>query len=189
MGLDWSEVDAEAEALEHAISARLEQAIADYLGEPLEDPHGHLIPTREGKLARRELRPLHICQPGERVVIREVQDDRPERLRRWSDLGLRPGALVTMVSRQPLDGTFHVQVGDQVAVLGTEGLAGLLVEPAASARRPAPPAKSRGENAKLTKTGRIASLSQPASQLRFLASSHPAIWKCGGPTEKLPFAP
>jgi DtxR family Mn-dependent transcriptional regulator len=134
LGLDWSEVDAEAEALEHAISARLEQAIADYLGEPLEDPHGHPIPSREGKLARRDLRPLHSCQPGERVVIREVQDDRPERLRRWSDLGLRPGALVTLVSRQPLDGTFHVRLGDQVTVLGTEGLAGLLVEPADSAR-------------------------------------------------------
>ncbi|MCS7272223.1 MAG: metal-dependent transcriptional regulator, partial [Gemmataceae bacterium] len=36
LGLDWSEVDAEAEALEHAISPRLERALADYLGEPLE---------------------------------------------------------------------------------------------------------------------------------------------------------
>jgi DtxR family Mn-dependent transcriptional regulator len=153
LGLDWSEVDAEAEALEHAMSARLEQAIAEYLGEPLEDPHGHPIPTREGKLVRRDLRPLHSFQPGEQVVIREVQDDRPERLRRWSDLGLRPGAPVTLVSREPLDGTFHVQVGDRVFVLGTEGLAGLLVEPVASgrpgraaARRPrktATPAKNR----------------------------------------------
>jgi DtxR family Mn-dependent transcriptional regulator len=31
LGLDWSEVDAEAEALEHAISPRLEQAIARHL--------------------------------------------------------------------------------------------------------------------------------------------------------------
>ena len=46
LGLDWSEVDAEAEALEHAISPRLEQAIADHLGEPLEDPHGHPIPSQ-----------------------------------------------------------------------------------------------------------------------------------------------
>src|SRR5437667_3222640 len=54
LGLDWSEVDAEAEALEHAISPRLEQAIAAHLGEPLEDPHGHPIPTREGTLTRRQ---------------------------------------------------------------------------------------------------------------------------------------
>src|SRR5262249_14237706 len=32
LGLDWSEVDAEAEALEHAISPRLEQALAAHLG-------------------------------------------------------------------------------------------------------------------------------------------------------------
>lgn len=133
LGLDWSEVDAEAEALEHAISARLEQAIAEHLGEPLEDPHGHLIPTREGKLARRNLRPLHTFQPGDQVIIREVQDDRPERLRRWSDLGLLPGAKLTLVSREPLDGTFCIRVGKQVVVLGTEGLSGLLVEPLVSA--------------------------------------------------------
>src|SRR5438876_5993811 len=72
LGLDWSEVDAEAEALEHSISPRLEQAIARHLNEPLEDPHGHPIPTREGDLARRNLRPLHSFQVGQRLVIRAV---------------------------------------------------------------------------------------------------------------------
>jgi DtxR family Mn-dependent transcriptional regulator len=128
LGLDWSEVDAEAEALEHAISPRLEQAIADYLGEPCEDPHGHPIPTREGELARRDLRPLHSFPAGQCVVIREVQDDHPARLRRWSDLGLRPGAAVTLLRHQVLDGTFDVQVGDRVVTLAAEGLAGLLAE-------------------------------------------------------------
>ncbi|HEV8062932.1 MAG TPA: metal-dependent transcriptional regulator [Gemmataceae bacterium] len=128
LGLDWSEVDAEADALEHAISPRLEQAIADHLGEPLEDPHGHLIPTREGELARRHLRPLQSFQAGQRVVIREVQDDHPERLRRWSDLGLLPGANVTLLRHQVLDGIFELQVGNQVITLAAEGLAGLFGE-------------------------------------------------------------
>src|ERR1700676_708035 len=74
LGVDWSEVDVEAEALEHAISPRLEQAIAAHLGEPVEDPHGHLIPTPEGQLARRQLLPLHQGRAGQRIVIREVQD-------------------------------------------------------------------------------------------------------------------
>jgi DtxR family Mn-dependent transcriptional regulator len=128
LGLDWSEVDAEAEALEHAISPRLEQAIADYLGQPLEDPHGHPIPTREGEMARRDLRPLHSFAAGQRVIIREVQDDHPERLRRWSDLGLVPGAAVTLLRHNVLDGTFEVQVGEHVCTLAAEGLAGLLAE-------------------------------------------------------------
>src|SRR6059036_2258451 len=81
LGLDWSEVDAEADALEHAISPRLEEALARHLGEPLEDPHGHPIPTAHGDLEQRDLKPLHQFRPGQRVVIREVQDDNPDRLR------------------------------------------------------------------------------------------------------------
>jgi DtxR family Mn-dependent transcriptional regulator len=128
LGLDWSEVDAEAEALEHAISPRLEQAIAAHLGEPLEDPHGHPIPTREGAMARRQLQPLNTFRAGQRALIREVQDDSPERLRRWQALGLTPGAVVHFVRYQPLDDLFEVQVGDRVVPLGSEGLAGLLGE-------------------------------------------------------------
>ena len=131
LGLDWSEVDAEAEALEHAISPRLEQALAAHLGEPLEDPHGHPIPTREGALAQRELQPLCSFQPGQRVLIREAQDDNPERLRRWQALGLTPGAVVVIVSYQPLDDLFQVQVGGGLIPLGSEGLAGLRGEPVA----------------------------------------------------------
>lgn len=128
LGLDWSEVDAEAEALEHAISPRLEAAIATHLGEPVEDPHGHPIPTREGTLERRNLKKLSEFRPGQRVVIREVKDDSPERLRRWQTLGLTPGATVLIVSHQPLDDLFEVQVGSQKVPLGSEGLVGLLGE-------------------------------------------------------------
>lgn len=125
LGLDWSEVDAEAEALEHAISPRLEQALAAHLGEPLEDPHGHPIPTREGELTQRELQRLSHFRPGQTVRIREVQDDNPDRLRRWQTLGLTPGATVHILSYQPLDDLFEVRVGDRVIHMGSEGLAGL----------------------------------------------------------------
>src|SRR5271166_5029186 len=94
LGLDWSEVDVEAEALEHAISPRLEQAIAAHLGEPLEDPHGHPIPTSEGTIAQRNLQPLNAFRAGQSVLIREAEDENPERLRRWQTLGLTPGVTV-----------------------------------------------------------------------------------------------
>jgi DtxR family transcriptional regulator, Mn-dependent transcriptional regulator len=131
LGLDWSEVDAEAEALEHAISPRLEQALAAYLGEPGEDPHGHPIPTPEGRLTQRDLQRLCDFRAGQAVVIREAQDDNPDRLRRWRELGLTPGARVRILSFQPLDNLFEVQVGDDVVRLGPEALAGLRGELAA----------------------------------------------------------
>jgi DtxR family Mn-dependent transcriptional regulator len=135
LGLDWSEVDAEAEALEHAISPRLEQAIAAHLGEPGEDPHGHPIPTREGALARRDLKPLTSFRAGESALIREARDDSPERLRRWQALGLMPGATVHFLRHQPLDDLYEIQVGDRVVPMGSEGLAGLMGEAVA---RPGP---------------------------------------------------
>lgn len=128
LGLDWSEVDAEAEALEHAISPRLEQAIAAHLGEPLEDPHGHPIPQSDGSLAVRDLRPLDTFQPGQRVLIREVKDDNPARLRHWQSLGLMPGVTVFFLRHQPLDDLYELEIGGRVIPVGSEGLVGLLGE-------------------------------------------------------------
>jgi DtxR family Mn-dependent transcriptional regulator len=125
LGLDWSEVDSEAEALEHAISPRLEQALAAYLNEPDEDPHGHPIPTREGRLLERKLQRLCDLRTGERAVIREAQDDNSQRLRRWQELGLVPGAAVFVLNYEPLDNLFEIDVGGTVVRLGPEALAGL----------------------------------------------------------------
>ena len=125
LGLDWSEVDVEAESLEHAISPRLEQAIAAHLNEPLEDPHGHPIPSATGELQHRELQRLNEFRAGQVVLVREAQDDNPDRLRRWRDLGLTPGTTIRIVSYQPLDDLFEVEVGGEVIRLGSEGLAGL----------------------------------------------------------------
>jgi len=141
LGLDWSEVDAEAEALEHAISPRLEQAIAAHLGEPVEDPHGHLIPTRDGVLAARQLQPLASFHEGDRLVIREVQDDAPERLRRWQELGLVPGTVVVIRRYQQLDSLFELEIGERQLSLGREGLLGLLAEPVTEAGEGAAVAK------------------------------------------------
>jgi DtxR family Mn-dependent transcriptional regulator len=131
--LDWSEVDAEAEALEHAISPRLEQALADYLGEPHEDPHGHPIPSRTGELKARKLKRLSECRAGETVVVREAQDDNPNRLRHWRAQGLTPGARVHILAYQELDDLFEVEVDGKLVRLGSEGLAGLHGEPAPAA--------------------------------------------------------
>lgn len=132
--LDWSEVDAEAEALEHAISPRLEKAIADYLGEPGEDPHGHPIPSAEGTLATSTARPMTSFHPGDVILIREVPDDEPMRLRRWQELGLKPGATAKLLSYQPLDDVYEFEVDGQLIRIGQEGLAGVLGQTQAAHR-------------------------------------------------------
>jgi len=132
LGLDWSEVDAEAEALEHVVSPRLEQALAECLGNPTEDPHGHPIPTREGVLEQRHFQPLCAFRPGQWVLIREADDNDPDWLRHWKALGLLPGTTVLFLSYQPLDGVFELQVGTNIVAMRSAGLARLRGEETAS---------------------------------------------------------
>ena len=49
LDLGREQIHDEAERLEHALSFELETAIADYLGNPERDPHGHPIPGPKGE--------------------------------------------------------------------------------------------------------------------------------------------
>jgi DtxR family Mn-dependent transcriptional regulator len=104
LGLSWDLVHEEAERLEHAASDTLIDRMATVLGHPTVDPHGAPIPTAEGAIDERLLTPLNELAPGERARIACVNDEDPERLRYLAELGLVPGVVVTLVSRQPFGG-------------------------------------------------------------------------------------
>jgi DtxR family Mn-dependent transcriptional regulator len=107
----WDEVHAEAERLEHFISERLEDRIAAKLGDPETDPHGHLIPERNGALpARHEVR-LSEWACGIPAVISSVSDRDPSALREMTRLGLKPGVTVT-VETGTRNASLRVRIGD-----------------------------------------------------------------------------
>lgn len=92
LGYSWDEVHEEAERLEHFISERLEDRIAAKLGDPDTDPHGHLIPERNGAVPFREEVPLLKWGCGVPAVISSVSDRDSSALREIQRLGLMPGA-------------------------------------------------------------------------------------------------
>ncbi|MHC4974762.1 MAG: metal-dependent transcriptional regulator [Planctomycetota bacterium] len=128
LGLDWSEVHAEAEVLEHHLSERMVDAIDGVLGQPREDPHGHPIPDAGGRLRERALTPLGALRTGERGTVREVRTAGAERLQRWKELGLVPGARVRMGERLELEDVMHVEIAGETIVTGSEGVDGVFVE-------------------------------------------------------------
>jgi DtxR family Mn-dependent transcriptional regulator len=111
----WDQVHAEAEKIEHVISEDLEERIAQFLGEPTEDPHGDPIPTKAGELHQPPSRSLPEVPIGQPVVIRRVSDQNPEHLRHFSNLGLVPKAMIKIVHREPFDGPLRVRIasGDE----------------------------------------------------------------------------
>ncbi|MEX2542966.1 MAG: iron dependent repressor, metal binding and dimerization domain protein, partial [Trueperaceae bacterium] len=47
LGYGWDEVHEEAEAIEHAITDRFTERLANLLGHPTHDPHGDPIPNAD----------------------------------------------------------------------------------------------------------------------------------------------
>jgi len=90
----WDEVHDEAERLEHYISERLEDRIAAKLGDPETDPHGHIIPEKDGMVAERREVPLSKWPCGVPAVISSVSDRDPQALREMKRMGLTPGTCV-----------------------------------------------------------------------------------------------
>jgi DtxR family Mn-dependent transcriptional regulator len=127
--LDWSEVHEEAEELEHHVSERVIDAIDRRMGHPTEDPHGHPIPDRQGRLPRRALSPLAALPAGTRARVREVRGgEDPTRLTRWKRSGLVPGAQVRMLEADPEEGVFTLEIAGRRVVSGRDGLDGVMIE-------------------------------------------------------------
>ena len=125
LGYDWGDVHVEAERLEHAVSDKLIERMAEALGEPRYDPHGAPIPTAAGEIEEAELVTLAAARVGATFVLRQVGDEQPDRLRYLAEQGLTPGTRLAVVERQPFNGPTTVRFGMETRVVGQE-LAGLL---------------------------------------------------------------
>src|SRR2546425_5114236 len=135
LGFDWSEVHEDAEVLEHHISDRVLDALDRLVGHPAEDPHGHAIPDRRGRMPRRNLAALASLTRGQRATVREIRDRDSRRMARWKESGLVPGARVRVRDVRPLEDVFELEVGGRRLVTGSEGLEGVLVQVIGESRR------------------------------------------------------
>jgi DtxR family Mn-dependent transcriptional regulator len=119
LGYDWDSVHEEAERLEHAVSDRLIERMAQALGHPAYDPHGAPIPTSAGDVEELHAVPLAEVRVGTLAELRLVSDKDPERLRYIRSLGLEVGTRFEVIDRQPFDGPVTIRVpGRESLVLG-----------------------------------------------------------------------
>ncbi len=132
LGYSWEEVHAEAEVLEHVISETLEARIAAHLGHPTADPHGDPIPSADGTLPVSTCQPLPHLSLGATGRITRVTDQHPDRLRYMADLGLVPGAIITVQARAPFDGPLTLGIGNATHHLDSRMAQAILVQEVAN---------------------------------------------------------
>lgn len=124
---DWSEVHAEAEELEHAVSDRLLERIDELLDRPGFDPHGDPIPSAAGEVAHRRLHPLNSARPADRGVIARIADQQAEFLRYATARGLVPGTEIVIQNVDALGDSITLLVNGESRTLGRAAAAGILV--------------------------------------------------------------
>jgi DtxR family transcriptional regulator, Mn-dependent transcriptional regulator len=120
LGYSWDTVHDEAERLEHAVSDTLVERMAAVLGNPTTDPHGDPIPTADGSIEEPDLVALSTVAAGRTMELRRVDEGQSDRLRYIASIGLTPGAVVTVVERQPFQGPLTIRVDGQTHAIGHE---------------------------------------------------------------------
>lgn len=116
LGLDWEAAHEDACLLEHAMSARMLEALESYLDNPSECPHGHPIPTAEGRVDEAPGQLLSDVEPESSVVVLRVEEDE-DVLGYLGSRRLRPGASVRVVDRDSVGGLISLEIDGSPEVL------------------------------------------------------------------------
>lgn len=132
--IPWDQVHAEACRLEHATSALVEGHLARYLGEPEACPHGHPMPTADGRLDFEAGSPMTDLAPGESAVVLRVPEGETDLLQYIAALGLEPDAAFRIQAVAPFRGPLTVEVGGARQVIGHELASRIVVRRASSAQ-------------------------------------------------------
>lgn len=116
LGMAWYEVHGEAHRIEHAVSARVEEAMAKALDYPDFCPHGHPICPVDFRRTER-LTALEVGGGGDVAQISELNE---VVLPYLDKMGIRPGARVFVKDVAPLEGPLTVETEQGVGSLGRE---------------------------------------------------------------------
>ena len=113
LGLDWSEVHEEAEALEHVLSDRVLDRIDALVGFATVDPHGDPIPGRSGHSEGERPVTLADCALQVRQRVSRIRDQTPAFLQFVGRAGLMPGEDVVVEARDGEAQAVRIRVGER----------------------------------------------------------------------------
>lgn len=129
LGLDWTDAHEEAHRLEHAISPRVENRLAELLGMPSTCPHGNPIPGMAAPVHMDPF-PLAQTQEGMTVVVERITEEAEADKRLLEHLwknDVRPGRRLTITEIAPWAGTITASNEGRPITLGLPAAAKIWV--------------------------------------------------------------
>ena len=108
----WDEVHAIAEELEHIQSDKLIERLDAFLGYPKKDPHGDLIPNKEGEFSEAAQTLLSELKDGDRRTLVAVKNTSKEFLVYLNKMEIALGDTIEVLSKEPFDNSMLLKVND-----------------------------------------------------------------------------
>ena len=128
LGVELTQVHAEAHRFEHAISPAVEQKMLERLGNPSTCPFGHPIPG-SGYQPPASTVSLDKVRPREAMVVERIPEDDPKLVGYLVENGVMPKATLTVTEIAPFRGTLTMQVDGREVVVGLQVALRILVRP------------------------------------------------------------
>ena len=123
----WDEVHDLAEQLEHIESDDLEKRLEAFLGFPSVDPHGDLIPDKDGKIKKIKTQPLTEAPLKKRLTIMALGDSSDEFLKYLNKVGLTIGDIIKISDIEAFDKSVTLIYKKKSIVLSNAAAGNLLV--------------------------------------------------------------
>ena len=117
-GMEWHQIHAEAERLEHAISPAFEAKLIERLGEQGDCPHGNkVLPETPAQIKRRGLIALSEASDGQEYIVASLYERDAALLEFLHELGIGPKVKLRPVKRN-YDETLQVQTPAGAVTIG-----------------------------------------------------------------------
>ncbi len=119
LGVPWSKVHAEADRLEHSLSAETTDAVENLVEDPRFCPHGNPLPGHED--LTQNLIPLLEAEVSQTYILARVHEEieqNPDLLHFLEARHLMPGTPITVTAILPFNETITVQAEGVETVLG-----------------------------------------------------------------------
>ena len=123
----WNEVHNLAEQLEHIESDDLEKRLEAFLGFPSVDPHGDLIPDKDGKIKKIKTQPLTEAPLEKKLIIMALGDSSDEFLKYLNKVGLTIGDTIEISDIEDFDKSVTLIYKKKSIVLSNAAASNLLV--------------------------------------------------------------
>ncbi len=129
LGFDWDEVHEVAEQLEHIQSKKLIDELDRFLGFPMVDPHGEIIPNAKGELKSVPKQLMSSVEEKKSYVITGVKNDETSFLKYLEKLGCRIGKSFRVAGIQSFDRSIEIEMEGKSTLITSEVAGQVYVRP------------------------------------------------------------